>query len=823
MLKSTFLVRGPFPLNLLQVLNPLHPQSPDLNLRPSQKAAEANRITSYLDRSFSTRWLDSHLVAVDLALAAVNAQLAGMIFASIPLFGELEEPPQTELEAEAITVPVLLPLALDRAYDYIVPTDADVSPGDFVVVPLGHVHRIGVVWHGRTGGDKPVNPRKLKAIVEKLDVPPLPAINLAFAEWIANYTLAPVGSVLSMMMSARAVFETEEPRWGFRVGQASDSLRLTDARKRVMDAVAAGGVWAKKKLMTEAGVTAAVIDGLAAAGALIRAELPRLRALQPRPDHACPDLTADQRRAADTLQAAVGGGAFSSTLLDGVTGSGKTEVYFEAVAEALRGPGQVLILLPEIALTSQFLERFAVRFGCRPAEWHSAVSAKGRGRVWRGLAEGDVRVVAGARSALFLPFADLRLIIVDEEHDSSFKQDDRVMYQARDMAVVRASLGNIPIILSSATPSVETVVNARRKRYTHVALPSRFSGNALPKVAAVDLKAIPPDKGAWLSQPLVDGVNRALDQGEQALLFLNRRGYAPLTLCRSCGYRFLCPQCTAYLVEHRFRGRLVCHHCGFALPQPKSCPACHREGFLAASGPGIERLMEEVAERWPDRRTGVLSSDLLPTTLALREMLTTIADGGVDLIIGTQLVSKGHNFPKLSFVGIVDGDLSLATADPRAGERTFQLLHQVMGRAGRFHTEGRGLIQTHYPDHPVMKALVDGDAPAFYEAEIAMREEALYPPFGRLAALIISGKDKREAEDYARALALAAPREAGIDVLGPVEAPLAIIRGRYRQRILVKASRDVKLQVYLCDWLSRVTPPRASLKLQIDIDPYNFL
>ena len=507
-----------------------------------------------------------------------------------------------------------------------------------------------------------------------------------------------------------------------------------------------------------------------------------------------------------------------------MTGSGKTEVYFEAVADALRGGhGQVLILLPEIALTSQFLERFEKRFGCRPGEWHSAVSPKERARVWRGVAEGDVRVVAGARSALFLPFADLSLIVVDEEHDPSFKQDDRVIYQARDMAVVRASLGKIPIVVSSATPSVESVVNVRRGRYAHAVLPARFSGNALPQVEAVDLKAVVPERGMWLSPPVVEAVNAALGRHEQALLFLNRRGYAPLTLCRACGNRFTCPQCTAYLVEHRLRGRLICHHCGFSLPFPKACPACHREGVLAASGPGIERVLEEVKNRWPEARTCVLSSDLVPTTAALREILTRITEGDADIIVGTQLVSKGHNFPLLSFVGVVDGDLSLATADPRAGERTFQLLHQVTGRAGRFGAPGFGLIQTHYPDHPVMRALVTGDRQGFYEAEIALREEAGLPPFGRLAAIVIQAKERQAAEGYARGLALAAPEARLIQVLGPVEAPLAVIRGWHRQRLLVKAAREADLQGYLRAWLDGAEQPRGSVKLHVDVDPYSFL
>ncbi len=411
---------------------------------------------------------------------------------------------------------------------------------------------------------------------------------------------------------------------------------------------------------------------------------------------------------------------------------------------------------------------------------------------------------------------------MDEEHDPSFKQDDRVRYQARDMAVVRGSLCRCPVILSSATPSIESVVNARRQRYGHVVLPKRFSGNALPPVAAIDMKAEPPEKGRWLSEPLVRGVNEALARGEQALLFLNRRGYAPLTLCRGCGHRFLCPQCTAHLIEHRLRGRLVCHHCGFTLPFPKACPACRREGTLVACGPGVERIMEEAGERWPDVPLAILSSDMVPNMTALREVLGSIESGAARIIVGTQLVSKGHNFPLLSFVGVVDGDLSLATADPRAGERTFQLLSQVTGRAGRFRTGGLGLVQTHYPEHPVMQALVTGDREAFYEAEISLRDMAGLPPFGRLAGFVVSAKTKPEAEGHARAFALAAPPSQLAQVLGPAEAPLAIVRGRHRQRLLLKTDRNADIQAYIRAWVGAAPQPRGSVKLEIDIDPYNF-
>ena len=524
------------------------------------------------------------------------------------------------------------------------------------------------------------------------------------------------------------------------------------------------------------------------------------------------------------MVAAVDGGTFSTTLIDGVTGSGKTEVYFEAVARALERDVQALILLPEIALTSQFIARFEARFGIAPVEWHSAVSAQERGRVWRAVATGEARVVAGARSALFLPFCDLGLIVVDEEHDTSFKQDDRVHYQARDMAVVRASLGKFPVILASATPSIESHVNARHGRYRHVVLKSRYSGATLPDVAAIDLRKEGPESGTWLSPRLISEIESTLADKQQALLFLNRRGYAPLTLCRSCGHRVECPQCTAWLVEHRFRHRLNCHHCGFSLPIPSKCPKCASEDSLVACGPGVERVAEEVAERFPEARTVLLSSDLVPGMAELRSLIQRIEQGEADIIIGTQIVAKGHHFPNLALVGIVDGDLGLALgADPRAGERTFQLLHQVTGRAGRTTTKGRGFVQTYMPEHPVMQAIMSGDREAFLEQEIALRQRGALPPFGRLVALIVSARDKALAEQFAREVARRAPVAERLTVLGPAEAPIAVVRGRHRWRLLVKAPKELDVQAYCRQWLDSVPAVKGDLRLSIDVDPYSFL
>ena len=597
---------------------------------------------------------------------------------------------------------------------------------------------------------------------------------------------------------------------------------MTPARARVIEAASNGLIWVKSSLAEAAGVSPGVIDGLVDAGTLLTEPLPDWHALPLDLSKQRARLSPEQANAAAELLANTSDG-FVVSLLDGVTGSGKTEVYFEAIAAALARGKQALVLMPEIALTSQFIARCEQRFGARPAEWHSGVPAPQRGRVWRAVAEGKAKLVVGARSALFLPFPELGLIVVDEEHDQGYKQEDRVLYQARDMAVVRGRLGAFPVVLSSATPSIESLVNAEQGRYRHIRLATRYKAAGLPAIAAIDMRASPPERGKWLSPVLVDAVAETLQRGEQALLFLNRRGYAPVTLCRKCGFRFECPNCSAWLVEHRFRRRLECHHCGKFVPIPEKCPNCEAENSLVACGPGIERIAEEVAALFPDARRVLLSSDLTPNIAELRHTLREIEEREVDIVIGTQLVAKGHHFPGLALVGVVDGDLGLAQADPRAAERTFQLMQQVTGRAGREAIPGRGLIQTYMPDHPVVAALVSGDRDAFLAREIEERRDARMPPFGRLAALLVSAGSREAAEAYAREVARAAPAASKIEVLGPAEAPLAVIRGRHRFRLLVKAAREADLQAYLRLWLSQVPKAKGDLRLTVDIDPYSFL
>jgi len=736
----------------------------------------------------------------------------------------MDHPARNSMPSSSSTrvVDVLVPVAISQTYSYRVPRGMEVRPGDVITVPLGSREVVAVVWAENPAPDPRLHNR-LKDIGEKLDVPPLRDELRTLVDWVANYTLSARGMVMRMTLRMGEHLGPERVRPGVRLTGAPPP-RMTPSRSRLMEVLSDRLLHGKSDAAKEAGVSVGVVDGLVDEGTLtVEPMPPPPPPPPPDPDFAVPDFSRSQRTAVDAMRALASNGTFHVALLDGVTGSGKTEVYFEAVAETIRRGKQVLILMPEIALTGQFRDRFAARFGERPLEWHSELTPRTRARNWAAISAGEAQVVVGARSALFLPYANLGLIIVDEEHDQAYKQDEGAHYHARDMAVVRAHIAKIPIVLASATPSIESEVNARKGRYQRVALTSRFGGQHMPHIEAIDLRREGPARGRFISPRLAGEIRTAIERKEQALLFLNRRGYAPLTLCRACGHRFACTICDAWLVDHRFRQRLVCHHCGFSMPRPHQCPHCAAEESLVAVGPGVERLQEEAAALFPEARTLVLSSDLVTSIETMRSELNDIAEGRVDIIIGTQLVAKGHHFPRLNLVGVVDADLGLSNGDPRAAERTFQLLNQVIGRAGREQGRGIGYLQTHQPEHPVMKALVASDREAFYASEIEQRERAGYPPFGRLASLIVSAGDRPTAESFARQLAAIAPLDERIQILGPAEAPLAVIKGRYRFRLLVKSARGVDLSSYLREWLATGPKTKGNLRLEVDVDPQSFL
>ena len=722
---------------------------------------------------------------------------------------------------------VLLPLPLPAALDYLAPEALPpLEPGCFVRVPLGGRSLVGVVWDE---ADNEIPVERLKPIAGALPIPRLQPELRRFVERVATYTMAPSGIVLRMTMSVTAALEEPRPRRLCALTPAgtaalSGGQRVTAARQRVLEALRDGMPLAAIELARVAGCGPGVVRALVTSGLVEERLTPAEPPLPTPPDWRLsgPSLSPDQSAAARRLVDAITAGGFKVTVLDGVTGSGKTETYCAALAATLAAGRQVLVLLPEIALGAQWLERFRERFGVLPAQWHSDIGAAERRDTWRAVITGRARVVVGARSALFLPFPELGLIVVDEEHDHSYKQEDGVIYQARDMAVLRASLAQIPIVLVSATPSLETVVNVARGRYQRVALPRRHAAAELPAVRLVDMRSERIESGRFLAPPLVAELAATFEAGEQALLFLNRRGYAPLTLCRACGHRFQCPSCTAWLVEHRFTGRLMCHHCGHTEAVPACCPECLAAGALVPCGPGVERLLEEVTARFPAARAALMVSDLLSGPRAAAELSQAMTERRYDVLIGTQVVAKGHHFPMLTLVGVVDADLGLTGGDLRAAERTYQLLHQVGGRAGRAEHKGRVLIQTWMPDQPVMKALALGDRDRFLEAEAAARRSSGLPPFGRLAALIVSAGEAEAADFAARALARSAPQLPGVMVLGPAPAPLAVLRGRHRRRFLVKAGREVNLQAVLRGWLSRVRV-QGSTRVQVDIDPYSVL
>ncbi len=724
-------------------------------------------------------------------------------------------------------ISVLLPLPLSGTYDYICPPGMELMDGDFVTVPLGPRERTGVVWD-RDPKDTDVPLEKLKPVLEKLDQPPVPDASRIFVDWVARYTLQPQGLVLKMVMSVPGALKDPTPKTAYIINHGSPAdMKLTKARQRVLDFMEGMPPLGATDIAREAGVSTSVLKGMAQAGALETVQMTDPSPFQdPDWERAGYELADQQKRAADDLveKTAKAGNedGFNVTLLDGVPGSGKTEVYFEAVAKALSLNKQVLVLLPEIALSSQWLSRFKKRFGVEPAVWHSDIGQSKRKQTWRAIIRGKARVVVGARSSLFLPYKDLGLIIVDEEHDASFKQEEGVIYNGRDMAVVRAQMSKCPVVLASATPSLETAVNSWEGRYSNLHMPSRHADVPLPLVKTIDLRLDKPERQKWISPSLITAIKETVERGEQAMLYLNRRGYAPLTLCRSCGHRLQCPNCTSWLVEHRKIGKLQCHHCGYFTRPLKTCPNCESEDNFAACGPGVERLAEEVSETFPNLRFVIAASDTVHTPAQAAELVKTIENHEVDLLIGTQMVAKGYHFPLLTLVGVVDADLGLSGGDLRASERTYQLLYQVAGRAGRADKPGTVMLQTYMPDHPVMKALKLGQRDRFLETEAEARKGAGMPPFGRLAALIVSGEDEVLVDDTANALGRNAPHGQGILALGPAPAPLAMIRGRHRRRLLLKTDKKLPLQAIIKDWLDRTSLHR-SVRVQVDIDPYSFL
>ncbi|MCC7260783.1 MAG: primosomal protein N' [Alphaproteobacteria bacterium] len=766
---------------------------------------------------------------------------------------------------------VLLPIPMGELYDYRLPDGTPVRDGALVRVPFGGRTLHGVLW-GEGASDVPE--AKLKGIDQLGALPPFTPAMRSFIDWVADYTLTPRGAVLKMALSVPEALEAPKAQRAFRIRRVQaphpgplpkgEGVSRTPARTRVLELLADGIARSAAEITKQARVGAAVVKGLAEAGAIEEVSL-----AVPLPEQhfdferRVTEFSPAQTAAADALIQKVAAKTYSATLLDGVTGSGKTEVYFAAIEAALKAGQQVLVLLPEIALSVQWLERFRARFGAAPAVWHSGVPRAKKRDTWRGVAEGSTRLVVGARSALFLPFKNLALIVVDEEHEAAYKQEEGVIYQARVMAVVRAYIESIPVVLVSATPALETVANVENKRYGRLHLPERHAGAEYPEVEIADIRGLPATR--WISDPLRAAIADTLGKGQQVMLFLNRRGYAPLTLCRACGHRFQCPSCSTWLVQHgkgvvrvesrESRGRfpppnlppqaggvgvgaardsrlstldsrhsLQCHHCGYVEPMPKACPKCAVEDKLAPCGPGVERVRDEVAALFPDAKLALMDSDSVQTVAEAEALVARMERGDIDILVGTQMMAKGHHFPKLALVGVIDADIGLSGGDLRASERTYQLLHQITGRAGREDAPGRAILQTAQPDHPAIRAMAEGDRDGFLGEELHAREIALMPPFTRLAAIIVSGIKEDEARRVAHAIGRQAMGEAlpQVTILGPAPAPLYRLRGKFRFRLLVRADRTLSIQKLLRRWIAAVPIPRTT-QVKVDVDPYSFL
>ncbi len=720
-------------------------------------------------------------------------------------------------------ISVLTTQPLDRALDYKAP-EGGCFEGAFVEVPLGPRKVLGVVWGEGEGG---YDLAKVRSVIRVLDAAPMRADMAQFLTRAAEYTLTPMPAMLRLATRSPGLGDPPSMRVIYRRGSVDAPDRWTSAREKVVAVLEEFGglAFTLSELAEMAGVSTSVVKGLVKQGVVAEEASPRdLPYPRLEPGKAKVDLTDEQQVATDALISGVASKAYGTTLLKGVTGSGKTEVYLEAVAACLEAGRQALVLLPEIALTAEFLNRVEDRFGARPAEWHSGVTMTERRRAWKMVAEGGAQLIVGARSALFLPFQDLGLIVVDEEHDTSYKQEEGVLYNARDMAVLRASLCSAQVVLASATPSLESWANADAGKYTRLTLTSRFGVAVLPEMQAIDMRGEDLPSNRWISDSLAGAVRARIAAGEQSLLFLNRRGYAPVTICRACGYQIGCDHCDARMVEHRFQKRLMCHQCGETKPMPEKCPSCEVAGKMAPVGPGVERLAEEVAELFPDASAAVLSSDLFGSARALKAQIEEIAGGGADIIIGTQIVAKGHNFPHLTLVGVIDADLGLQGSDLRAAERTFQLMRQVAGRAGRAEKPGVALMQTYQPEHPVIRAILSGDEEDFWRAEAEERRQAGVPPYGRMAGIVLSSPDVQAVFDVGKALAARTEplRRIGAQVYGPAAAPIARVRGRHRVRLLVKAGKGVALQSAISAWVAQIRLPN-NLRLSVDIDPQSFL
>ena len=723
-------------------------------------------------------------------------------------------------------VKVLISNIPNGGYDYRLIAPADI--GTFVSVRVMNRPCVGVVWGI---GDSNLPDEKIRDVSVVHDA----KLNITDLQWIkrmADWTLIPAGMVLRLIINIPDAFLPPRMEALYSFNFDSDT-RMTQNRLAVMDAFSSNDndPMTVSDIQNIAHVSASVVRTMIKNGTLISAgEQVKTKQYEPLIYQDSGDivLNNEQQNAADVIGRAIDNGGFSVHLLDGITGSGKTQVYFDAAWRAYKKGKAVLLMMPEIALTAQFMSRFESRFGAPPVVWHSNLTAARRRDIWHGVLSGKIKMVVGTRSALFLPWGDLGLIVIDEEHDTSYKQEDMGNYHARDMAILRAKIAGFPVVLASATPAAETIENVNVGKYTRLKLTSRFGGAQMPTITTIDLRENRPtpytandaEQTGFLSAPMCDAISETLATGQQVMLFINRRGFAPIVQCKKCGWTATCPDCSVGMTYHKRVGKLLCHMCGRTAPLTKACPECGTD--VSMRGVGLEKIQEEVNARFPNARTALVSSDIITSRQALERLVHKMENGEIDIVIGTQILAKGHHFPNLTLVGVVDADMGLFGTDFRAAEHTFQQLFQVAGRAGRGSTPGRVLMQTYQPDHPVLTAICSGARDEFMAGDMAGRRAAKMPPYGQLIAIIVEGEREATLMKYCNDLAAAAPTLNGAKIMGPIAAQIYQIRNWYRMRFLVAGGATAALQPAVAHWLGKVKQP-ANIRVKIDVNPINFM
>ncbi len=712
---------------------------------------------------------------------------------------------------------VLLPINIDRPFTYSSEEKLDI--GTIVKVSFGKRELYGVVWEADKIEKKPDN-IKIKSIIEVAGEGKeytLPIDMLHFIKWISDYYLMPLGLVLKASLKQQFFQKKSRASYVLKINPIHQS-KITEKQKTVLEEFDQDKIIDKSSLITKTGISNSIISRMIKNEILIEEEaqenITRINL------DTKIELNLDQLKASRVLIKSIKNNEV--VLLDGITGSGKTEVYLSAVNEILHQGNQVLILLPEITLTHDFVHNLKKRYKNQIAEWNSSLTENQRRNIWFGVLNKEIKLIIGARSSLFLPFKKLGLIIVDEEHDQSYKQEDGIIYNARDMAILKSKQLNIACILSTATPSIESYDNVLQHKFKRTSLKNRFHGTQLPSIKFIDMRKAHKINESFLPVELVKDIKANYDRGEQSLLFLNRRGYSPLSICSKCGVRVDCPNCDTWLVLHKNNSQYICHKCGHTEDTSKECKSCHSKDTIVPSGRGIERVDEEIARVFPEMKRMIFSSDYLNNPIDILSALEKIKNNEIDLIIGTQLVSKGYNFPNLTYVGVLDGDFGLELSDIRSAERTYQILNQVAGRAGRMKEDSVVKILTHMPDHPIIQSITNNQKEDFYNTELAIRKSAGMPPFSRLASIIVSSSDKSLLLDYVRRLDELKNTPKDIDVFGPIEAPLSKLRKKYRMRFLIRSPKNSHIQFYIERWLKtlKINP---KIKVVVDVDPYNFL